>query len=65
MLATRSHRHAEEADQTAARVGRQDLASIIARKERKITVAGLVAAGLSRLWYCPVTQIQPPGRSHT
>jgi len=42
----------------------EDLASIIARKQRQITTAGLVPAGLSRLWYHPVTQVQPPGRRH-
>jgi hypothetical protein len=42
----------------------EDLASVIARKQRQITTAGLVPVGLSRLWYRPVTQVQPPGRSH-
>ena len=40
------------------------LASIIARKQRQITIAGLVPAGLSRLWHRPVTQVRPPGRRH-
>jgi hypothetical protein len=55
---------AEEVGQTAARAGRKDLAPAIARKQRQITTAGLVPAGLSRLWYHPVTQVRPPGRSH-
>ncbi len=40
---------AEEGAQAAARVGRKDLASIIARKQRQITAAGLVPTGLWRL----------------
>jgi hypothetical protein len=55
---------AEEVGQAAARAVRKELASIIARKQRQITTAGLVPVGLSRLWYHPVTQVQPPGRSH-
>ena len=39
----------------------KDLASVIARKQRQITTAGLVPAGLSRLWYHPVTQASRPG----
>jgi len=50
----------EEGGQAAARADRKDLASIIACKNA-ITTAGLVPAGLSRLWYHPVTQVQPPG----
>jgi hypothetical protein len=44
--------------------GRKDLAPVIARKQRQITTAGLVPAGLWRLWYHPVTQVRPPGRRH-
>jgi len=43
----------EEGGQAAARAGRKDLASIIARKQRQITTAGLVPAGLSRLRVSP------------
>ena len=35
---------AEEGGQAAARAGRKDLASIIARKQRQVTIAGLVPA---------------------
>jgi hypothetical protein len=37
--------NSEEGGQAAARAGRKDLASIIARKQRQITTAGLVPAG--------------------
>jgi hypothetical protein len=43
---------------------RKDVAPVIARRQRQITTAGLVPAGLSGLWYHPVIQVQPPGRSH-
>ena len=41
----------------------EDLASIIARKQRQITTASLVS-GCGGSAYHPVTQVQPPGRSH-
>ncbi len=55
---------AEEGGQAAAQDGRKNLAPVIARKQPQITTAGLAPAGLSRLWYHPVTQVQPPGRRH-
>jgi hypothetical protein len=30
-------------------------------QERQITTVGLVPVALLRLWYHPVTQVQPPG----
>jgi hypothetical protein len=51
----------EEGGQVAERAGWKDLASIILGRQRQITTAGLVPAGLSRLWYHPVTQVRPPG----
>ena len=54
----------EEGGQAEARADRKDLAPVIARKQRQITTAGLVPAGLSRLWYHPVTQVQPPRYRH-
>ena len=44
---------AEEGGQAAARAGRKDLASVIAREQRQITTAGLVPVGLSRLPVSP------------
>jgi hypothetical protein len=40
---------AEEAGQAAARAGRKDLSSVIARKQRQITTAGLVPCTASKL----------------
>ena len=44
---------AEEGGQAAARAGRKDLASVIAREQRQIATAGLVPVGLSRLPVSP------------
>jgi hypothetical protein len=49
---------AEEGGQAAARTGMKDLSSIIADKQRQITTADLVPAGLSRLWYHSVTRVR-------
>jgi hypothetical protein len=63
MRADNALNSAEEGGQAAARAGRKDLAPVIARRQRQITTAGLVPAGLWRLWYHPVTQVRPPGAS--
>jgi hypothetical protein len=49
---------AEEGGQATARTGTKDLSSIMADKQRQITTADLVPAGLSRLWYHSVTSVR-------
>ena len=41
----------------------EELASVIARKQRQITTASLVS-DYGGSAYHPVTQVRPPGRSH-